>query len=267
MRGDHHEAGLVRAGIDLQVLGDADKPGVVVAPVLNVGSQPLQAVKLNAAVGADGGHVGPLGLSHSLGGSGGVGAGGDLHALELFQIGAALADGLGMGEDLLHILQLGAPLGHQVVVHLQPGGPDDLELVVQHKVIYLGDGTGGAVFQREHAVLAEAVLHGGKDTLKAAEVHHLGVFEELSTGQLGVGPFHALAGNGGLGGEQVGGGGHGPLDLLPQGGRLGVQGTLVAPADLKEHGPQSIAVLLQLRGKLGGDVRQLLPLPGHVQHR
>ena len=40
---------------------------------------------------------------------------------------------------------------------------------------------------------------------------------------------------------------------------------LVPPADLKEHGPQGIAVLRQFRGEFGGNVRQLLPLPGGVQ--
>ena len=57
----------------------------------------------------------------------------------------------------------------------------------------------------------------------------------------------------------------GPLNLLAQGGGLGIHGVLIAPADLKEHGPQGIAVLRQLRGQLGGDVRQLGPFPGRVQ--
>ncbi len=95
---DHHEGGLIRTGVDLQILGDADEPGEVVAPVLDVCGQPLQAVELNAAVGGDGGHVGAVGLGHGGRGGGGVLAGGNLHVLaQLLQEGGALADGLGGG--------------------------------------------------------------------------------------------------------------------------------------------------------------------------
>ena len=171
-----------------------------------------------------------------------------------------------MGEDLLDVLQLGALFGHQVVVHLQPGGADDLEAAVaEHQVVDLLHRAGGAVLQGEHAVVAEAVLDGGKDALEAAEVHHLRVLEHLLTGQLGVGPLHPLASHRGRGREEVGGALHGALDLLAQGGGLGVHRVLVPPADLKEHGPQGIAVLRQFRGEFGGNVRQLLPLPGGVQ--
>ncbi len=186
-----------------------------------------------------------------------------------------------MGVDLLDVLQLGALFGQQIVVHLQPGGADDLKAAVaEHQVIDLLDGAGGAVFQRQHTVVAEAVLDGGKDALEAAEVHHLGGLEHLLTGQLGIRALHALAGDHRLGREEVGGALHGALDLLAQGGGLGVHRVLVPPADLKEHGPQGIAVLRQFRGSLaamsasfsrsragvqGGQALGLLLL-GHLGH-
>ena len=266
MRQDQHQRGLVRAGIDLQLLGDADEAGVVVAAVLDVRGQALQAVQLHAVVRADGGHIRPLGLCHGLGGGGGVLAGGDLHAGHGVQELGALADGLGMGEDLLDVAHLSALLGHQVVVDLQPGGADDLEAAVaQHQVIDLFHRTGGAVFQGQHRIVAEAVLNGAEHALEGLEIHHLGVFEELLAGQLGVSALHALTSHGGRGGEQGLGVGNGPLDVLPQGGGLGVERALIAAADLKEHGPQGVAILLHLRGQLGHDVGQLLPLAGGVQ--
>ena len=171
-----------------------------------------------------------------------------------------------MGEDLLDVLQLSALLGHQVMVNFQAGGADNFEAAVaEHQIINLLDGARGAVFQGKHPIVTEPVLNGTKHTLEAAEIHHLGVLEEFFTGQLGVGAFHPLTGHRGRRREEVGGRCHSPLNLLAQGGGLGIHGVLIAPADLKEHGPQGIAVLRQLRGQLGGDVRQLGPFPGRVQ--
>ncbi len=263
---DQHQRGLVRAGINLQLLGDADEAGVVVAAVLDVRGQSLQAVQLHAVVRADGGHVRPLRLCHSLGSGGGVLAGGNLYAGHGVQELRALADGLGMGEDLLDVAHLGALLGYQIVIDLQAGGTDDLKAAVaQHQVINFFHRAGGAVFQRQDGIITEAVLNGAEHALKALEIHHLWVLEELLAGQLGVGALHALAGHRCCGGEEGLGVGDGPLDVLPQGGGLGVQGALVAAADLKEHGPQGVAILLHLGGQLGYDVGQLLPLPGRVQ--
>lgn len=146
-------------------------------------------------MGGDGGHILSVRLGHSLRRGSGILTGGDLHILtQLFQIGRALADGLGMGEDLLDVLQLSALLGHQVMVNFQAGGADNFEAAVaEHQIINLLDGARGAVFQGKHPIVTEPVLNGTKHTLEAAEIHHLGVLEEFFTGQLGVGHPPPLA--------------------------------------------------------------------------
>ena len=51
--------GLIRAGVNLGRFGDADKPGVIAALVLDGGFQPLKGVLLRAQPGGDGRNVLP----------------------------------------------------------------------------------------------------------------------------------------------------------------------------------------------------------------
>ena len=172
-----------------------------------------------------------------------------------------------MGVDLLDVLPPGAGLDQQVVVDLQPDAADDAEIVLHHQVVNGVDAAGGAVFQGQHAVAAEALFNGGEHCLKGGEEHGPGQLEQLVAGQLRVSSRHALAGHRHIGGEQLGGVVNGGADLPGQRGRGSQQPVLVAAAQLEEHGVEGGGVVLHVLRGLGHHVRQLLLLPGGVQHR
>ncbi len=114
-------------------------------------------------MGGDGGHVGAVGLGHG-GGGGGVLAGVTFTSLPSFSR-KAVHWLMAWGWEKISLMSssLVPFFGHQVVVHLQPGGADDLKAAVaEHQVIDLLDGAAKLFSRGEHAVVAEAVLDGGK---------------------------------------------------------------------------------------------------------
>ena len=167
-----------------------------------------------------------------------------------------------MGVNLLDIAELGAGIHQQVVVHLQPEGADNGEIVLDHQVIDLLHRTGGGVFNGQDAVLAHALLNGGKHRLEILEIQDEGVFEDLLAGDLGVGALHALAGHHGGLGEQLGGLLDGLGDLAVQGADLAAALALIAAAQLEDHGVQHPGVIGHVRTCLLRHVLELCPLPG-----
>ena len=264
---DHHEAGAVCAGVDLQLLRDADEAGEVAALVLDGVGKAGEAVELRAGAGGQGRRAGVVALRHPLGGGGGILAADDGDLRVLGQEGPALADGLLVGVDLPDVRELRPRLCQEVVVHLQPDGADDAEVVLLHEVVDGVDGAGGAVLQGDDAEAAEALLNGGEDGLEAGEVEDVGTAEEPVAGQLGVGPLHPLAGDAGALREELGGVRQRLLDGLRQGAGDAQEPGLAAAAQLKDGLVEGVRVVPEFLGGLLLQLPELGPLPPGVQHR
>ena len=95
-----NDTGLVGTGIDLGLLGDADKAGVVVAVVLNGLGKDLKTVEIGTVTVGDRGKALARAL-HKFGRLGRVGVGGRLDALEACDIALALRERLLVRDDLL----------------------------------------------------------------------------------------------------------------------------------------------------------------------
>ena len=157
MRQHQTDARAVCTGVDLRRFGDAQKARVIVALVLHGVAQAGQAVELRALARGERGHIRPVGHRDALRRGSGVFAAGHADVLsQRFEELRALVDRLLVGKDLVDLLRAG--LGQQAVVDLHAHGAHDVEVVLQHPVIDLPDGTGGAVFDGQDAVAAEAGL-------------------------------------------------------------------------------------------------------------
>ena len=225
--------GAVGAGVDLELLADASEAGVVVVAVLHVLVEHAQAVQLGAGVGREGGHVGVLPLGHHLGRGGGVVAGDHAHAGQTVQKAGALADGLRMGVDLRQLLRLCPGQAQQLVPDAQTGAAHDGQVLALEQVVHCADGAVGAVFDGQHAELAQAGLHRRGHGLKALDVHDVAPGQQPVARGLRVGALHALTGH---------------------------------KAGLGEHAAARREGRLHLRGHVGGGVHQLrLPRAGEVE--
>ena len=172
-----------------------------------------------------------------------------------------------MGIDGLDIRKRSAGIGQKIVVNLQPEGADDGEIVPDHEIVDLGDGTGGRVFDRQNAVLTHTLLNGVEDPVKVFEVHNEGAFEDFFTGNLGVSALNTLTGhNGGLGEKLrrfVDGFGNRLVKLA----HFSVSLALVAAAQLEEHGVQHPGIVFHFRACHFRNLLQDSPLPGGNKNR
>ena len=264
---DHHDTGLIRAGVNLGRFGDADKPGVIAALVLDGGFQPLKGVLLRAQPGGDGRNVLPVGLGDHLGRYGGVFADGNFYVLQGPQKVGALVDGLLVGVDFPDILQLHAGLDQQIVAHLQAGAADDEEIMLQHQVVDFVHRPGGAVFDGKHAELAHTGFHRLEHMLKALEEHDIRQLEQPLAGQLGERALHALAGYAGALGEQLRGLFQHGLNLLVGAGAAGGLGVLIGPAHRQDGLVHRLGVFRKRFSGLLRHPAQQFPLTGGVLDR
>ena len=170
-----------------------------------------------------------------------------------------------MGEDLPDVLQLGAVLGQEVVAHLQPGGPDDGEVVAGHQVVNGVHRAGGAVLNGQDAVLAHAGLHRLEHMLEGVEVQDGGGLENAVAGDLGIGPLDALTGHHRPLGEQLRRGVQGPADGLVHLGLDPAALVLIGAARRQDGAEHRLGVLGQLLPGLGPHLGQQGPLPARVQ--
>ena len=108
-----------------------------------------------------------------------------------------------MRDDLADVGQLRARERQQTVVDPQANAAHDGEIVLLHEIIHRVDRTCRAVFQRQHAVLAQPLLNGGEDLVERRAEEHARVLEQLVAGLLGIRALHALAGDSRRGGEQL----------------------------------------------------------------
>ena len=196
MRQGEHDAGLIGARIDLKRLRDDDEAGVVVVTVGNRGLQFDKPVERCAGGACDRGDVGSAALGDGLGGDGGVFALGDLHVLaERIEEAAALPERLRMRHDLTDAGERRAGAGDKRVIHAQLHAFHNIDLVLLHQVIDLGDRAVQVVVDRQHTVAAESACDGVEHALKRAEMQDARDGEQLLGSQLRVSALRALAGD------------------------------------------------------------------------
>ena len=139
--------------------------------------------------------------------------------------------------------------------------------MLDHQVVHLIHGTGGGVFDGQNAVLAQSLIDGAEHGLEGLEVHNKGVFEDFFTGNLGVSALHALTGDHGRLGEELGRMLDGLGDAFVKGAELPVALGLVTAAQLEQHGVQNPGVIGHFGAGLFRHVLELYPLPGGLKNR
>ena len=267
MRQHHHQARAVGAGIDLKILGDADKARVVVALILHGGGEALKPVESAAGARGERGDVRAPRLSHVLCGRGGILAAHDRHARQALQKAAALADGLLVGVDLLNIRQLRAGSCQQAVVDLQADAAHDAEVVAHHEIVHRVDRARRAVFHRDNTVAAQALLNGGKHRVKRRAIKHVRQREQPVARKLRICALHALTGDGGVLRKQRLRVRDGVLDLGRQRARDAEQPVLAAAAELENERIERHGIIAQRLRRAVCDLLQLRALTSGVERR
>ena len=172
-----------------------------------------------------------------------------------------------MAVDLAYVCELGAGLDEQVVIDLEAQRTHDVEVELGKQVVDGVDRAGGGVLDGQHAKLAEAVAHGAHDALEGLKERDVGHVEELARGDLAIGTFHALAGNGGrLREGRVGGCSRG-VGLLRDGDALELVDValLLGLAHAHEETKQGDGLGLVALGRAAGEVGEFGALAGGVE--
>ena len=172
-----------------------------------------------------------------------------------------------MRDDLANFGQLYARQGQQAVIYAQADAADDGEVVLLHEVIHRVDRACRAVFQRQNAVLAQALLDGGENLVKCCAEEHARMLEEFIAGLLRIRALNALAGNGCCGREQL----RRLLQRCFEKRRKRCffvqQIALVATAEGEQQPVEAHGLLLQILRRGLYDLRELFALPPSVQNR
>ena len=142
-----------------------------------------------------------------------------------------------------------------------------MEVELGEQVVDGVDRAGGGVLDGQHAKLAEAVAHSAHNALEGLKEGDIGHVEELARGDLAVGAFDALAGDGGrLGEGRVGGCGRG-VGLLRDGDALELVDValLLGLAHAHEETEQGDSLRLVALGRAAGEIVELGALTGGVE--
>ena len=235
--------------------------------VLHALLQRLQAVNFRAGWRGDGGEIAPSRSGDHAGCRRRVFAAGHGHVRQLLQKFGALLQRLSVRDNLANFGQLYARQGQQTVIYAQADAADDGEIVLLHEVVHRVDRACRAVFQRQNAVLAQALLDGGEDLVKCRAEEYARMLEQLVAGLLRIRTLNALAGNGCCGREEL-------RRLLQRRfekrrkRRLFVQQiALIAAAEGEQQPVEAHGLLLQILRRGLYDLRELFALPPGVQNR
>ena len=180
---------------------------------------------------------------------------------------SALRDGLAVAVDLAHVGELGAGLDEQVVIDLEAQRTHDIEVELGEQVVDGVDRAGGGVLDGQHAKLAEAVAHSAHNAFEGLEKRDVGHGEELARGDLAVGAFDALAGDGGRLGEGCVEGNCRGVSLLRDRDALELVDValLLGLAHAHEETEQGDGLRLVALGRAAGEVVELGALTGGVE--
>ena len=193
----------MRRRIDLQILADADKAGIVVALILHALGKRSQTVERAAGTRRQRRDIVSAALGDKFCRCRRVFAAGHSHVRQLLQKFGALLQCLTMRNDLADLGRLHARQGKQTVIYAQADAANNREVVLLHEVVHRIDRTCCAVFQRQNAVLAQALLDGGENLVKCCAEEHARMLEEFIAGLLRIRAFDALAGDSCCGREQL----------------------------------------------------------------
>ena len=179
----------------------------------------------------------------------------------------ALLQRLSVRDDLANFGQLYARQGQQTVIYAQADAADDGEIVLLHEVIHRVDRACRAVFQRQDAVLAQALLDSGEDLVKCRAEEYTRVLEELIAGLLRIRALNALAGNGCCGREELRRLFQRCFEKRRKRRFFIQQIALVAAAEGEQQPVEAHGFLLQILRRGLYDLRQFFALPPGVQNR
>ena len=180
---------------------------------------------------------------------------------------SALRDGLTVAVDLAYVRELGTGFDEQVVIDLEAQRAHDMEVELCEQVVDGVDRAGGGILDGQHAKLAEAVAHSAHNAFEGLEKRDVGHVEEFARGDLAIGAFHALAGNGGrLREGRVGGCSRG-VGLLRDSDALEFVDValLLGLAHAHEETEQGDGLRLVALGRAAGEVVEFGALAGGVE--
>ena len=251
VRQAEHDAELRSVLGDLHLAGDADEARVVVGGVGDALGQDVESVKLSACARGDYCAIGGSAGGELLGGDCGVGARHRPHLRVGLEVGCALRKGVGVACDFADILELCAGAAEEHVVDLDAHRAHDVETMLHHEIVDLGDGAGGGILDREHSVGAESLLNRLEDALESGEEEDCRDVEHLGGGDLRVGAIGAGAGDNGLC-REVACRGCGCADRLDEGGGSADCGAAPRLGHAEHSGEENLHVALK---GLAHDVR------------
>ena len=152
------------------------------------------------------------------------------------------------------------------MVDLDTGSPHDVELVGDHQVVDLVDRACRTVFDRQHPVIAEPLLHSIEHALEIGHIENGGGGKELFAGDGGIGSLHALAGDARHLGKELRRVIECPADLFIGSYVPSVQLVLIGTAELEDQGVEDTVIVLQVLAALHGDLCQLFTLPFGIEY-
>ena len=172
-----------------------------------------------------------------------------------------------MRDDLANFGQLYAWKRQQTVIHAQADAADNGEIVLLHEVIHRVDRACRAVFQRQNAVLAQALLDGGENLVKCRAEEHARMLEQLVAGLLRIRALNALAGDGRRGREQLRRVFQRRFQKCRKRRLFVQQIALIAAAEGEQQPVEAHGFLLQILRRGLYDLRQFFALPPGIQNR
>ena len=170
------------------------KAGGIVALVLDLAGEDVEAVDLSGEFGGERGHLGVSGLGHLAGRARGVGAGDALDVV-LCQECAALAQKHRMAFGALDLFQRHAGQGQQVDMHAHESLGNDVQAGVGKQVVNVGHAPESGVFDRQHGKVRLARADGLDRVLEGAAGQGIHVGIGVAAGLVGIGAGLSLKGD------------------------------------------------------------------------
>ena len=152
------------------------------------------------------------------------------------------------------------------MVNLDAHRAHDAEVVLRHQVVDRVHAARRAVFQRQHAVAAEALFNGGEHRLEGTEKERARALEQPLARLLGIRALHALTGDGGVLGKELRrlfdglGNFRGQITLRAE------KTALAAAAQLENEGVERGDVFAQVVRRFVQNLAHFLLLAARIEH-
>ena len=152
------------------------------------------------------------------------------------------------------------------MVNLDANRAHDAEVVLRHQVVDRVHAARRAVFQRQHAVAAEALFNGGEHRLEGTEKERARALEEPFARLLRIRALHALTGDGGVLGKELRrlfdglGNFRGQITLRAE------KTALAAAAQLENEGIERRDIFAQIARRFVQNFAHFLLLAARIEH-